>query len=199
MKKTNIIILIMVIILTGLITNYIINKNKNTIDDAIIKKGLTNTNSDFSIDNENCKKIKNIFDTVPHLTTYKEYNLKSVTCADTGVIIIYNNLTHSKYDMRTILNKDSSKNKFIQNVGTAGHDVEEVIETIGSEMNNLKRFENTNVIIKNTSDYNDVSYVTTYKNEYILTINVKGEGLTDKTKVNTYLEDYLESFDLSNL
>ncbi len=197
MKKTNIIILILLIILAGTLIAFLNNKNNGT--DIIDKKGLANTRKDFSFDIDNCDKVKNIFDTIPHLTTYKDYDLQSVNCADTGVMVRYNNPAGSSYDMRAILKKEANQNKFIHNVGVAGHDVEEVIETIASDMNNLKRFENTTVTIKNNSEYADVSYVTTYKKEYVLTINVRGTGLTDKAKVETYLGEYLESFDLSKL
>jgi hypothetical protein len=198
MNKTNIIISILIIILLGFIINYfrgnMINKNE-----LMSKKVSANTADNFSIENESCKKVKSLFDSVPNIISYKEYTLDTVGCADTGVIVKYVNPTNNNYYIRTILNKETSHIKFIQNVGTAGHDVDEVMATIGGEMNNLKRFENKTISIKNNSAYNDVSYITTYKNEYVLTINIRAPDLSDKEKVEDYLGNYLESFDLSKL
>lgn len=200
MNKTNIISIILVIALAGGVYAFLHKKEIDDQSNISDKIGNLNTQSDFSTDNENCNKVKDLFDAIPHLTTYKDYALNNVICSNDYIVVRYNNPAGKSFDMQTILHLETDGNRFINNVSGAGYDVTEVIKTGGTDIiSNLKRLENTTVNIKNNSKYSDVSYTATYKNIYSLRINMRGASLTDNVKAITFLQEYLEAFDLSSL
>ena len=198
MIKTKIIIPLLVIILIAVLASFITKDGAVDRNQTSIKTEEKTNKKEFVLDNTSCDKNMYLFEAVPHLSSYKGYNLESVGCAGTTIVVRYNHPTVN-YELQTIIYRETGENKFMHKMATIGADLTKTVKVNGSDLSNLKKFENTTVNIENTPEYFDVSYIATYRDEYTLGLTLRGSDLKDREKVDIFLKEYIESFDFSKL
>jgi hypothetical protein len=199
MIRTKIIIAVLVIVLIGILASFIKKDDKTDVKNTSTKTEEKLNKKDFALDNTSCDKNMYLFEAVPHLASYKGYNLENVGCADMTIVVKYNHPTGKNYELQAILYREIGENKFMHKIAEMGSGLTKVVKVNGSDLSNLSKFENTTINIENTPEYYDIRYIATYKDEYTLGLTLRGADLADKEKVDAFLKTYIESFDLSKL
>jgi hypothetical protein len=174
-------------------------KQNNSKLESETNKPETETGTKFLADGNSCKKPNYLFDAVPHLDKIGDYNFESVGCSGTTIVVKYNHPTEKNYEFQTIIYYEATENKPMFNIATAGYGMTSVTKVNGCDSSDLKIFDNAMMTIKNSPDYFDVSYVATYKKDYTLMISIRGKDLPNKQKVDAFLKQYLQAFNLGVL
>lgn len=148
----------------------------------------------FPTEKESCEKTKYLFEAIPHLDQFKDYNLESVECFGNGIGIRYNHPTQKNYEIQVFIYEEKTEHKPMYNIATAGFEMTSGMKVNGTDVSDLKIFDNAVLTIKKDPEYYDVHYNATYKKNYTIMIGVRGKDLSNKQKVDNFLKKYLEAF-----
>ncbi len=193
--KTNKIILLILVTVNFLSCKE--NNSKLTEDSNEKNKEVKETK--FSTDYDSCEKTKYLYDAIPHFDKIENYNFESVGCSGNSIIARYNYPTEQNYEFQTIIYQEVAENKPMYNITTASFEMITVSKVNGSDISDLKIFDNEVLNIKKSIEYFDVSYMATYKKNYTIVITIKGRDLSTKEKVENFLRDYLKAFKKDSL
>lgn len=151
----------------------------------------------FPSDCGNCQKNINLCNAIPHIEKYQDYYLKSIGCSapfGNSIVAQYNHPTEKKYEIKVFIYQELDEHKPMYNTTTANYKMISIAKVNGSDVSDLKIFDNEVLNIKNNSEYFDVSYTATYKKNYSIAVAIRGKDLSTKEKVDAFLRKYLETF-----
>ena len=74
-----------------------------------------------------------------------------------------------------------------------------VMKANGTDISDLKIFDNEVINIKKSTEYFEVFYMATYRKNYTIIITIKGKDLSSKGIVEPFLNDYLKAFKKQSL
>lgn len=188
MKKKGFLLLVIFALLsckkeTTLAENKIIGKSESSRIDK--------SQHEFPSDVASCSQSKYLFDAIPHLDSYNEYNFVKIDCAGTNIIAEYNHPKEKFFNIKIALYHEIDNNKVLFNTAKATYETLKQFKNKSNEISDLKILDNAYINFKKDIKYDKITYSGTYKSNYTLIIMVKGKNLSSKELADDFLNDYL--------
>ena len=152
----------------------------------------------FSTEYDSCAETKYLYDAIPHVDKIENYTFESVGCSGNSIVARYDHPTQN-YEFQTIIYHEVAENKPMYNLSMASFEMTSVMKANGTDISDLKIFDNEVINIKKSTEYFEVSYMATYRKNYTIIITIKGKDLSSKGIVEPFLNDYLKAFKKQSL
>lgn len=192
MKKISVIIAIIVCFFSC-------KENNSKIETRAVDKDSNIGTIKFPVAKESCEKTKYLFDAIPHFDKIEDYNFEGIECFGNGIGATYNHPTNKYYEIKVFIYEEKSDNKPMHTMSTGSFEMSSVAKVNGTEVSDLKIFDNVVLTIEKNPEYYDIQYNATFKKNFTVMIGIRGKDLSNKQKVDDFLKKYLEAFKKDNL
>ncbi|MGO4920621.1 hypothetical protein [Maribacter spongiicola] len=186
MKNTLLFLLVMTTLLSC-------KENKSTALLVATNDNSATITSKFPESVRTCGANNKLFDAIPHLDTYETYNFKNVGCTKRGLIAQYDHPTKEFYEFNFTINEEVSENKTMLNYLKVGYNGAVKLKIEGTYVSDLHIFDNAFITTTTEAEYEEAKYHATYKDKYTIILSIRGENLTNKAAIDSFVAKYLET------
>lgn len=195
MKKFGVLLLIFTILSC--------KKSENSVENKeIVKARSSEKNSlktEFPVSEVTCNGKEYLFEAIPKLNFYNEYNFVKVACVGTNIIAEYKHPNEKLFNIKICLYQEKEANKALFNTAKATYETLKQFKNTENEISDLKILDHAYVNFKKDSKYDKITYSGTYKNDYTFIITAKGKNLSSKSLADEFLNEYLKKINLNAL
>lgn len=189
--------LLLVFVLLSCKNNEALSDNKTVAE--LESSDKIDLKSEFPDINATCTGKENLFNAIPHLDSYDEYNFVKVACVGTNILAEYNHPKEKLFNIKICLYQEKEKNKIFFNTAKATYENLKQFKNKNNEISDLKILDNAYINFKKDLKYDKITYSATFKKDYTFIINVKGKNLSSKELADGFLYEYLKNINLSAL
>jgi hypothetical protein len=186
MKNTLLFLLVMT-------TLFSCKENKSTALLVATNDNSATITSKFPESVRTCGANNKLFDAIPHLDTYATYNFKNVGCTKRGLGAQYDHPTEEFYEFNFTINEEVSENKTMLNYLKVGYNGAVKLDIEGTYVSDLHIFDNAFIATTREAEYEEAKYNATYKDKYIIILSIRGENLSNKAAIDSFVKKYLEA------